>query len=160
MILHKNICCDPSSELSHRDNSDEGSHHMVLMRNKKNYPSITIKYPLLSRALLLRKIKILQSCTGSSELWPGVYYWHLFFSNDYIRTSQTYSFMKKNSEIIYETFSIEEIVGRKQEEPAESSEPRKFVRFVDDIANGNNLMEALDLQCHHLERYQIICAIT
>ena len=65
--------------------------------------------------------------------------------------------MKKYSEIIYETFSIEEIVGRKQEKPAESSEPWKFVRFVDDIANGNNLMETLDLQCHHLERYKIMC---
>ena len=37
LILHKNICCDPSSELSRRDDSDEGSHHMVSMRNKKNY---------------------------------------------------------------------------------------------------------------------------
>ena len=25
LILHKNICCDPSSEPSHRDGSDEGS---------------------------------------------------------------------------------------------------------------------------------------
>ena len=24
VILHKNICCDPSSELSRRDSSDEG----------------------------------------------------------------------------------------------------------------------------------------
>ena len=42
LILHKSICCDPSSEPSHRDGSDEGSHHMVLMINKKltsNTPS-------------------------------------------------------------------------------------------------------------------------
>ena len=35
-MLHKNICCNPSSEPSHQDGSDEGSHHMVSMRNKKN----------------------------------------------------------------------------------------------------------------------------
>ena len=45
LILHKNMCCDPSS------GSAEGSQHTVSMRNKKNYPSIIIKYPLLSRAL-------------------------------------------------------------------------------------------------------------
>ena len=52
LILYKNICCDPSSEPSHRDGSDEGSQHMVSMRNKKNYPSVKIIYPLLSRALI------------------------------------------------------------------------------------------------------------
>ena len=52
LILHKNICCDPSSEPSCRDGSDEGSQHMVSMRNKENYPSIIIKYPLLFRALI------------------------------------------------------------------------------------------------------------
>ena len=44
LILHKNICCDPSSEPSHRDGSDEGSQHIVSIRNKKNYPSVIIKY--------------------------------------------------------------------------------------------------------------------
>ena len=34
--------------MSRRDSSDEGSHHMVSMRNKK----IIIKYCLLSRALI------------------------------------------------------------------------------------------------------------
>ena len=42
--LHKNICCHPSSEQSQQDGSDEGSQHMVSMRNKKHYPSIIIKY--------------------------------------------------------------------------------------------------------------------
>ena len=32
MLLLKNICCDPSSELSRQEGSDEGSHHMALMR--------------------------------------------------------------------------------------------------------------------------------
>ena len=51
LIQHKNICCDPSSEPSHKDGSDERSQHMVSKRNKQNYPSVIIKYTLLSRAL-------------------------------------------------------------------------------------------------------------
>ena len=39
LILHKDVCCDPSSEPS-RDGSDEGSQHMCLMRNKKNYHKV------------------------------------------------------------------------------------------------------------------------
>ena len=39
-ILHKNICCDPPFELSQQDGSDEGSQHLVLMRNKKNHHQI------------------------------------------------------------------------------------------------------------------------
>ena len=39
LVLHKNICCDPSSEPS-RDGSDEGSQHMVSRRSKKNYHQI------------------------------------------------------------------------------------------------------------------------
>ena len=45
LILHKNICCDPSSEPSQRDGSDEGSQHMVLIRNKKNKASQAIQSP-------------------------------------------------------------------------------------------------------------------
>ena len=40
-----NISCDPSSELSHRDSLDEGSHYMLSVRNKKSYPSIIINTP-------------------------------------------------------------------------------------------------------------------
>ena len=40
LILHKNVCCDLSSEPSRRDGSDEWSQHMVSMRNKKNYHQI------------------------------------------------------------------------------------------------------------------------
>ena len=39
LILHKTYC-DPSFEPSHRDGSDEGSQHMVSMRNKKKYHQI------------------------------------------------------------------------------------------------------------------------
>ena len=46
LILHKNICYDPSSE---RDSSDEGSQHKVLMRNKKKHHQILP----LSRALMM-----------------------------------------------------------------------------------------------------------
>ena len=51
IILQKNIRFDPSSEPSHRGGSDEGSHHISSIRNKKNYPSVIIKYLLLSGAL-------------------------------------------------------------------------------------------------------------
>ena len=43
-VLHIHICCDPSSEPSQQGGSDEGSQHMVSVRNKKNYPSNIIKY--------------------------------------------------------------------------------------------------------------------
>ena len=49
LILHKKIRCNPSSEPSQSDGSqpegsDEGSQHMVLMRNKKNHHQI---FPLI-----------------------------------------------------------------------------------------------------------------
>ena len=34
------MLCDPSSEQSRLDGSDEGSQHMISMRNKKNYNQI------------------------------------------------------------------------------------------------------------------------
>ena len=37
IFLHKNIFCDPSLELSHRDGSNEGSQHIFSLRNRKNY---------------------------------------------------------------------------------------------------------------------------
>ena len=37
IFAQKNIFCDPSLELSRRDGSIEGSHHMFSLRNKKNY---------------------------------------------------------------------------------------------------------------------------
>ena len=42
LILHKNMFCDTSSQLSQRNGSDEGSQHMFLMTNKKNYPQILL----------------------------------------------------------------------------------------------------------------------
>ena len=44
LVLHRNLCCNPSFTLSHGYGSDEGSKDMVSMRNKKNYPSIMINY--------------------------------------------------------------------------------------------------------------------
>ena len=38
LLLIKTICCDTSSEPSHRDGSDEGSQRMFLCRINKNYP--------------------------------------------------------------------------------------------------------------------------
>ena len=51
--LHRNKCCDPSSELFRQDGSDEGPQHIVSMRNKKNYPLVIIKYFHLFRAAFL-----------------------------------------------------------------------------------------------------------
>ena len=45
LFLIETICCDPSSELSRRDGSDEGSQHMVLCRINKNYPSLSPNTP-------------------------------------------------------------------------------------------------------------------
>ena len=58
------VCCDPSSESSHRDGSDEASqHNMVSMRNlyKKLIPQIL----LLSRALL-------SAMTGNQTCDPNI----------------------------------------------------------------------------------------
>ena len=41
MRLNKNIFCDPSLEPSCRDGSNEGSQHMFLLKNKKNYPPLS-----------------------------------------------------------------------------------------------------------------------
>ena len=38
IFLIKTICCDPSSEPSFQDGSDEGSQYMFLCRTNKNYP--------------------------------------------------------------------------------------------------------------------------
>ena len=38
LFLIETIVCDPSSEPSRRDGSDEGSQHRFLYRTDKNYP--------------------------------------------------------------------------------------------------------------------------
>ena len=43
--MHKNICCDPSSELSRQDSSDEGSQCMVSMRNKNIISQLSSNAP-------------------------------------------------------------------------------------------------------------------
>ena len=37
-FLIETVCCDPSTEPSHQDSSDEGSQHRILCRTDKNYP--------------------------------------------------------------------------------------------------------------------------
>ena len=39
LFFIKTICCDPSSEPSHRDGSDEGSQHIFLCRIIKIIPN-------------------------------------------------------------------------------------------------------------------------
>ena len=45
LILIKTICYDPSSEPSHRDDSDEVSQHMLLCRINKNHPLLSPNIP-------------------------------------------------------------------------------------------------------------------
>ena len=43
----RNQCCDPSSERSHQDSSDEGSQHVFVL-NKQKLSIIITKYSLLA----------------------------------------------------------------------------------------------------------------
>ena len=45
LFLTETICCDPSSEPSHRDGSDEGSQPMFSCRINKNYPELSPNTP-------------------------------------------------------------------------------------------------------------------
>ena len=47
LFLIETICCEPSSEPSHRDGSDEGSQHMVLCRINKIIPNYYQILPLI-----------------------------------------------------------------------------------------------------------------
>ena len=44
-FLNETICCDPSSEPSQRDGSDDGSQLMVLCRIIKIYPQLSSNTP-------------------------------------------------------------------------------------------------------------------
>ena len=39
LMVNQNICCDPSLELSRRDGSNEGAHHLFSL-SKKNIPGL------------------------------------------------------------------------------------------------------------------------
>ena len=41
LFLIETICCDPSSEPSRQDGSDEGSQHTFLWRINKNHPLLS-----------------------------------------------------------------------------------------------------------------------
>ena len=65
-MLHKTVCCDPSSEPS-RDGSEEGTQDVVSEKYKSNCPSVIIGYHFLSRALdmqngktMLTQLRLLQ----------------------------------------------------------------------------------------------------
>ena len=45
LFLIETICCDPSSEPSRADGSDEGSQHLVLCRINKNYSLLSPNTP-------------------------------------------------------------------------------------------------------------------
>ena len=50
LYLIEIIYCDPSSEQSHQDGSDEGSQHMFISRIKKDYPYRI--YPAIRRVFV------------------------------------------------------------------------------------------------------------
>ena len=45
LFLIENIYCDPSSELSHRDGSDEALQHVFYCRINKSYPELSPDTP-------------------------------------------------------------------------------------------------------------------
>ena len=60
--------------------------------------------------------------------------------------------MWQHTEVFGHALSVEEIVGREEEVPAESPEPRQFIRLVHHIADGDDFMETLDLDCKNLQQ--------
>ena len=46
-ILHKNICCDPSSEPSHRDGSDDQWSQHIVSEIRKIIPQLSSNTPLI-----------------------------------------------------------------------------------------------------------------
>ena len=63
LFLIETICCDPSSERSRRDGSDEVSHRIFLCRINKKTLIIT-KYSHLSRALIFFEIFLFSQDMG------------------------------------------------------------------------------------------------
>jgi len=51
----------------------------------------------------------------------------------------------ENSKVLDHTLSVEEIIGRDEEIPADCAKPRQFVRPIHDVADGNDLMKTFDL---------------
>ena len=41
LILHNNVCCDPLSEPSRRNGSDEGSQHIISMKKTEIIPQLS-----------------------------------------------------------------------------------------------------------------------
>ena len=77
-VLIINICCEPSSEPSQGDGSDEGSQHMVSVRNKTNYPSTIIKY---SSSIELSRLSVVCKQELFSKIVLGLLYVQTFFFN-------------------------------------------------------------------------------
>lgn len=51
----------------------------------------------------------------------------------------------ENSKVLDHALSIEEIIGRNKEIPAECAKPWKLMWPVDNVANGDDLMKTFDL---------------
>ena len=57
----------------------------------------------------------------------------------------TYDVGQQHTKVLNEALPIEEVVGSHKEVPAERTEPRQLMGLVHYIANGDDLMETLDL---------------
>lgn len=63
----------------------------------------------------------------------------------------TYSLREQHSEILNHALSVEEVIRAYEEVPAQCPKPWQFVRLVDNISNGDDLMETFNLDDHHLK---------
>ena len=55
-----------------------------------------------------------------------------------------------DSEIVHQTFAIEEVVGCKKKVPGQRSEPWQTMDFIDSISNVDDLSKAFHLHCKSL----------
>lgn len=61
----------------------------------------------------------------------------------------TYGSVDDHSEVVHQTFPVEEVVGGEQEVPGEGTEPRQSVYPVDGVTDVDDFFEAfhLDYKC-------------
>ena len=62
-----------------------------------------------------------------------------------MRTKETCRSGQQHAKVCDHALSVEEVIGREEKVPAESTEPRQFMCLIDHVTNGDDLMETLDL---------------
>ena len=58
---------------------------------------------------------------------------------------RTHGARDEDAKVLDHALAVKEVVGGGKKVPREGSEPRQFVRSVHDVADGDDLVEALDL---------------